>query len=172
LPEKTLLHKAQFSEVVSLINQAGEKPSVIVDIKNRKLWMHKKLVDLKTPDFAFYLMFLCNLQGYIAPAKRNINRPLLEQKTPESDKLAEDFLVQRERLSSKMDTRTDHSLREGMFEQYFSSRNSSVNKKIIETLGHRIAAPYLICQKGHQIVKGRNAGVYGLEVLAQQIEIK
>lgn len=172
LPEKTLLHKNTFSEVIALINQASDVPSIKVDIKNRKLSLHNKLIDLNTRNFAFYLIFLSNLDGYVAPAKRNINRPLLEQRTLESDRLAEDFFTQLERLSSKIDARTDHSLREGMFEQYFSSCNSSVNKKIIETLGHKIAVPYLICQKGHQIVKGRNAGIFGLDVLAQQIEIK
>lgn len=170
LPEKTLLHKNTFSEVVALINELSQEPFVKVNTKTREIWLHNTLIDFNKPDFAFYLMFLTNPKGYASPPKRNLALRM-EQTTPESQKLADDFITQMEKLYTKIDTRTEHSLSAGMFEQYFSSRNSSVNQKIIEKLGQKLAFPYLIDVVNHQMIKGRNAGIYALSISNNQIEI-
>lgn len=171
LPEQNLLSKKSFSEVVGWINALTQEPTVKLDIRQRKIWLHGMLIPFKKPDLAFYMMFLSHLQGYVSPPKRDINRPIPEQSTVETQRLAEDFLSQLERLHKTVDARTEHSLREGMFEQYFSSRQSNTNQKIIETLGHKLALPYLIDVIGHQMIKGRNAGVYALSLKKEQIDI-
>lgn len=175
LDKNALLHKKTFGEVIALLNAANEKPSVKVDMKQQKIWLHHREIPLKGADFAFYLMFLQNIlnngEDYASPPKRNLEIPVDHQKNEDSQRLAEDYLDQLERLNGIVDARTDNTLKDGLFQGYFSSSKTPVNNAIESVLPEKIAKFYIICVKSQKKVKGRNAGVYGLLVEAEHISM-
>ena len=58
LPEKSLIKKATFSEVVASINLANEPIKVVLECKSRKVFIGHKFVKLPPREFSFYQWFV------------------------------------------------------------------------------------------------------------------
>lgn len=167
LPEKTLLHKATFSEVVQRIALATGDIRVVIDIKVQTIWVNNMACKLAARELAFYVWFAKrkqqNLAAIIAPHK--------DIPSSEYQELAKDFLNEYQQVKQAIGKgeighdAVDNTLKNGMDRTFFDDRLTNIRTAFKKIYGEEASKRLTINTK-------RKGTGYQLDVLAQHIEIK
>ncbi len=160
LPEKTLLHKAKFSEVVERIALATGDIRVVIDIKKQTLFVNSVPCKLAARELAFYVWFVKQL----STANLTLRMPV------EGESIAEyrdAFLMEYKLIKGEMAATEaiESTLTKGMDKSFFEQRLTAVRKAFKETYGEEVAKRLAI------INTKRGQSNYGLTLTAKQIEI-
>ena len=160
LPEKTLLHKAKFSEVVERIALATGDIRVVIDIKKQTLFVNSVPCKLAARELAFYVWFVKQL----STANSTLRMPV------EGESIAEyrdAFLMEYKLIKGEMAATEaiESTLTKGMDKSFFEQRLTAVRKAFKETYGEEVAKRLAI------INTKRGQSNYGLTLTAKQIEI-
>lgn len=167
LPEKTLLHKAKFSEVVELIALATGDIRLEINTHTQTILVNNIACKLAPREFAFYLWFAKRAQqkldAIIAPHK--------DIPSTEYHNLAKDFLTEYQHVKHVIGKgeighdAVDNTLKNGMDRTFFDDRLTNIRKAFKTIYGEETAKRLTINTK-------RKGTGYKLDLSTQQIEIK
>ncbi len=167
LPEKTLLHKAKFSEVVERIALATGDIRLEINTQTQTILVNNIACKLAPREFAFYLWFAKRaqqkLEAIIAPHK--------DIPSTEYHHLAKDFLTEYQHVKHVIGKgeighdAVDNTLKNGMDRTFFDDRLTNIRKAFKTIYGDETAKRLTINTK-------RKGTGYKLDLSTQQIEIK
>ncbi len=139
-PAPLLAGSARFSEVVAALNRALAPPRLVIDVADGQVEAGGLAVPIAPANLAFLLWFArrarAGLPGLCRPADG----------VPDTD-YAQAYLEEYDRLQG-LNPRIEARYRDGMSQGDFDERRTRVNQALLEALGPREAAPYLIAGTG------------------------
>ncbi|MCB1660265.1 MAG: TIGR02584 family CRISPR-associated protein [Pseudomonadales bacterium] len=160
LPEKTLLHKMTFSEVVQRIALATGDIRLLIDTPNHTVVVNGITCKLALRELAFYTWFAKR-------AQQNMSRVLMPVEDEFVVDYANDFLAHYQIIKGSMGD-TDNvmnTLRKGMDKSFFEQRLTAIRKEFKKAYGSEVTKRLIISTK-------RDGKGYKLELSPQQIDIK
>lgn len=167
LPEKTLLHKATFSDVVQRIALATGDIRLTIDIKKQMLWVNGISCKLAARELAFYVWFAKRAQQNLPP----IIAPKKDTPSSEYPELSIAFLNEYQKVKSAIGKgeagydAVDKTLKNGMDRGFFEQRLTAISKVFKAIYGEEVAKRLAI------INSKRGQSRYGLVLTAKQIDI-
>ncbi|HJO35324.1 MAG: CRISPR-associated ring nuclease Csm6 [Pseudomonadota bacterium] len=139
-PAPLLAGSARFSEVVAALNRALAPPRLVIDVADGQVEAGGLAVPIAPANLAFLLWFArrarAGLPGLCRPADG----------VPDTD-YGQAYLEEYDRLQG-LNPRIEARYRDGMSQGDFDERRTRVNQALLEALGPREAAPYLIAGTG------------------------
>ena len=155
LPEKSLIKKATFSEVVASINLANEPIKVVLECKARKVFIGHKFVKLPPREFSFYQWFI-------------------EQKIENSDQVVQAIVEGENRPIPRLfelwkgtDNLDPSDPKSGTFDHtFFEQRLTMLKRKFIDEFTENVAQLIMIQHKD-----GKKGAGYIVPLEKDQIEI-
>ena len=160
LPEKTLLHKATFSDVVQRIALATGDIRLTIDIKKQMLWVNGISCKLAARELAFYVWFAKRALTQKSALKMPVDGELITD-------YRDEFLSHYNDIKGEMgDTDSiKKTLTKGMDKGFFERRLTAIRKVFRTTYGDEVAKRLAI------INSKRGQSRYGLVLTAKQIDI-
>lgn len=164
LSESLLAGNTSFLRAVREAQRAEEPPELVVDIAHSALVCNGIAVKLSPLHFAFYLWVL----NADTPVK-GIPKESKDYKELRNTAYAHALITQFGELygDSKDSSRSTDALEEGMAEDYFSNTRSALNRVLTDTLGKKMAEPFLIANVGR-----RGDATYVVTLGADQISYR
>jgi CRISPR-associated protein (TIGR02584 family) len=160
LPQTLLEGKASYSQTVAAIQRSLGPPHIKIKLSERKLWLGGVLIEMPPQLFSFYV-WLCRRRknyavnaGHVSLRDAGVLAEFLNEYKNVVGSIAHDY------------EKTAESLKDGIFNEFFSEKKARVNGWLIEELGKVPAARYTIQSSGN-----RPKTRYGLTVDPQAIEI-
>lgn len=158
LPDKTLLHKASFSEVVQRIALATGDIRLQLDSPNLTVIVNGLSCRLSPREFAFYLWFA---RRKLANAD-NIMAPVIDNPDPE---LAADFLAVYRQCRGELHSIED-TLANGMEKQFFEQTKSRLKADLTKHFGEAVFNKIGVSSMGRN-----NGFALPMTLIKEQIDI-
>lgn len=139
-PAALLAGSARFSDVVAALNQALAPPRLVIDVDGACVEAGGQTVPMSPANLAFLLWFARRAREGLP----GLRRP--SAGAPEAQ-YAREYLAEYDRLQG-LNARIEARYRDGMSQGDFDERRTRVNQALVEALGPREAAAYLIVGTG------------------------
>lgn len=153
LPEKTLLHKATFSEVVQRIALATGDIRITIHVKTQTMTVNGISCKFSPRELAFYLWVIKKSPEYliVTPVENELNT-----------RYSKHFLTEYQTIKGEMGD--VDAVAKGMDKGFFEQRLTAIRKILKTTYGEEVAKRLAIS------TKGKGAG-YCLDLTGKKIEI-
>ena len=139
-PQALLAGSARFSDVVAALNRALAPPRLVIDVTDGQVEAGGRTVPMAPANLAFLLWFARRAREGLP----GLRRPA--EGVPDAD-YAQAYRAAYDHLQG-LNARIEARYRDGMSQGDFDERRTRVNQALLEALGPREAAPYLIAGTG------------------------